>query len=306
MAGIATTVKQSLALQISLVLAFLMMMLMAGIAFYIVERRAAAMEADHKGKAVLAANLGAQSYSTVLEEAIDNGILEVTDVFDRNYVLIEGYEWGKNPKYHTRYDSVTDKSVLVMQDRFLDDPDFRFVVGVDVNGYLPTHNSKYMQPLTGDPVKDLEGNRAKRIFNDPTGIAAAKNQQDGFIQMYKRDTGETMWDVSSPIFVKGKHWGGFRIGVSINRLDEAIAKERTFLLAVFAVFTLVVMGIIFFMIKRAMKGVEDLTTAADLISMGEGLETAIKSQTIDEIGRLTKSLDRLRVSMKAAMERMGE
>jgi methyl-accepting chemotaxis protein len=32
------------------------------------------------------------------------------------------------------------------------------------------------------------------------------------IQTYRRDTGEVMHDISSPIFVRGKQWGGFRIG----------------------------------------------------------------------------------------------
>jgi len=32
------------------------------------------------------------------------------------------------------------------------------------------------------------------------------------VQTYKRDTGEVMHDLSVPIYVDGKHWGGFRIG----------------------------------------------------------------------------------------------
>ncbi len=32
------------------------------------------------------------------------------------------------------------------------------------------------------------------------------------LQTYKRDTGEIMHDMSVPIRVKGRHWGGFRIG----------------------------------------------------------------------------------------------
>jgi methyl-accepting chemotaxis protein len=32
------------------------------------------------------------------------------------------------------------------------------------------------------------------------------------LQTYKRDTGEIMHDISVPIFIAGKHWGGFRMG----------------------------------------------------------------------------------------------
>lgn len=40
--------------------------------------------------------------------------------------------------------------------------------------------------------------------------------QDGrsglLLQTYRRDTGEIMHDLSVPVYVNGKHWGGFRIG----------------------------------------------------------------------------------------------
>jgi HAMP domain-containing protein len=114
-----------------------------------------------------------------------------------------------------------------------------------------------------------------------------------------------MWDVSSPIHVKGKHWGGFRVGVSMQRID---GRERVLLATLagyFAVFGLVTIGIMFFVVRRAMRPVLALSARADEISMGEGLENPIKTEAIDEIGQLTKTLDRLRVSMKAAMSRLG-
>ncbi len=95
-----------------------------------------------------------------------------------------------------------------------------YAVLSDRNGYVPTHNTKYSQPLTGDAEKDKLGNRTKRIFNDPVGLGAAHyNGADGkgyLQQVYERDTGEKMWDISAPVFVKGKHWGGFRIGYQMD------------------------------------------------------------------------------------------
>ena len=58
-----------------------------------------------------------------------------------------------------------------------------YAVGVDVNGYLPTHNTRYQQPPTGDKEKDKVGNRTKRIFDDPVGAKAAANLEDGFLQV---------------------------------------------------------------------------------------------------------------------------
>jgi HAMP domain-containing protein len=55
-----------------------------------------------------------------------------------------------------------------------------------------------------------------------------------------------------------------------------------------------------------MKPVTALTAAATQISLGEDLDTPIKSTEVDEIGKLTKTIDRLRLSMKAAMSRLGQ
>ena len=299
-------IKSQLSLKIALPLAALMIVFTSLVATYVTYSQVTTMEDMTLAKARMAANLGASTYGSVLEQSIDSGAITVNDVFDREYVEVKGYNWGDNPKYHTRYDSVTDQAVLLFQDEFVKDEDFVFALGVDVNGYGPTHNSKYQAPLTGDPAKDNVGNRTKRIFKDPVGITAAKNTEPGLQQVYKRDTGVTMWDVSSPIYVKGKHWGAFRLGVSIEKINARKNALLFTLIGLFAFFALVVTGSIFGMIKSAMRPVEELTKAADMISMGEALETPIKPKTTDEIGKLTKSIDRLRSSMKAAMSRLGE
>jgi len=87
-----------------------------------------------------------------------------------------------------------------------------FAVLVDRNGYLPTHNQRYSQPLTGNLAQDLVNNRTKRIFNDRTGYAAARNRAPFLIQRYQRDTGEVMADLSVPVMVNGTQWGSVRLG----------------------------------------------------------------------------------------------
>jgi nitrate/nitrite-specific signal transduction histidine kinase len=114
-----------------------------------------------------------------------------------------------------------------------------------------------------------------------------------------------MWDVSSPIFVKGKHWGGLRLGVSMDRIA---AHQRALVLTLaglFAVFFAVTTGTLYLALRRAMRPVVQLTAAAEQIGLGEALDQPIKSTAIDEIGQLTKTIDRLRASMKAAMTRLG-
>jgi HAMP domain-containing protein len=304
--SVVETIQESLGLKITLKLAVLMIGLTAAAAIGITLLQTQSMEALTLEKARVAAAIGARQYGDFFDNAIDGGQMTVADAFDRSYVEIKGYDFGGKPKYHTRYDAFTDRAVLVFQDKFLDHKDFLFAVGVDENGYLPTHNTRFQKPVTGDPAEDLAGNRTKRKFDDPVGIAAARNTDPTLVQVYKRDTGETMWDVSAPIFVKGRHWGGFRVAVSMQRIADRMLLLLITLVGAFALFGVVTLAAMYLVVRGAMKPVAALTEAATKIGLGEDLDTPIKTDEVDEIGKLTKSIDRLRLSMKAAMARLGQ
>lgn len=168
----------------------------------------------------------ARAVGELFEIAVENGVFTAEEVFDHNYRAVPNTD---PQKYHTAYDTFADENFLRLQDAPLADSDVVFVVAVDANGYLPTHNSCFTQPLTGDYQTDLVGNRTKRIFDDPVGISAARNTQPVFTQIYWRDTGEVMWDVSVPIKVFGKHWGGLRVGLSMAGVaDNTINSVQAF------------------------------------------------------------------------------
>ncbi|NOG60973.1 MAG: methyl-accepting chemotaxis protein [Proteobacteria bacterium] len=152
----------------------------------------------------------ANKVKDVFEQAIKDGEVSEHDLFDRDYQVIE----GTNPhKYSTRFDSFTDRVLPEVQEPILEQySDILFAGAVDNNGYFPTHNKRYAQPLTGDYDTDLNNNRTKRIFNDRTGSRCGSNKERYLLQTYKRDTGEIIHDISAPIVVNGKHWGGFRMG----------------------------------------------------------------------------------------------
>jgi hypothetical protein len=171
------------------------------------------MEEEITSKGKSAALAGAKIMERVLASAIENGKFDSDELFDENYEPIPGTD---PQKFHTSYDTYLDETIQEIEDDFLaKDSQVVFAVLVDRNGYLPTHNTKYSQPLTGDREKDKLGNRTKRLFNDKVGLTAAKNLHDVLVQAYARDTGEKIWDISVPVYVKGRHWGAFRIGYSM-------------------------------------------------------------------------------------------
>jgi HAMP domain-containing protein len=299
-------IRRSIALKVSLILAVITLVITIAAGVFITSGQVQAMEDLTLSKARLASALGAQTFGALLEDAIDNGYLTVGDVFDTSYQEIKGYDWSGKPKFHTRYDSYLDRVALAYEDKFLETPEFLFAVGADINGYVPTHNTIFQQALTGESSHDIMGNRTKRIFNSPVELKAVTNEAGTLVQEYKRDTGAKVWDVSAPIHVKGKHWGGFRVGVSVAEITKLKNALMLSLSIVFATLLAASVGAIFVMIKRSMKPLERLAAMAIDISTGEGLDNPIKVATVDEVGRMAKSLDRLRTSLKAAMSRLGE
>ena len=170
------------------------------------------MEEEIESKGKNAAASAAKAMEQLLAEAVASGQLSLEDVFDENYVPILGTD---PPKFHTRYDAFCDERIQDFEDDHLRDSQVIYAVMVDRNGYLPTHHRQNSQPLTGDPEKDRLGNRTKRMFNKPVELAAARNTDGVLVQVYFRDTGEKLWDISAPIFVNGRHWGAFRIGYNM-------------------------------------------------------------------------------------------
>lgn len=138
------------------------------------------------------------------------GRVTEAQLFDTFYVPIPDTE---PQKYHTQNDRLIDQISQSVLDAYLrKDKRLKFVVIVDQNGYLPTHNSRYTMPLTGNRDMDTKNNRTKRLFNDRTGIAAARNTNPYLLQHYSRDTGEMMSDLSVPVFINNMHWGAIRFG----------------------------------------------------------------------------------------------
>jgi methyl-accepting chemotaxis protein len=116
-------------------------------------------------------------------------------------------------KFTTDWDRLSDRDILAIEEAVLARSQaIVYAVITDRNGYVPTHNQRFSQPLTGNAAVDLVNNRTKRMYHDRAGIAAARNEAPFLIQRYERDTGEVLADLSVPLYVRGLRWGAVRIG----------------------------------------------------------------------------------------------
>jgi methyl-accepting chemotaxis protein len=162
------------------------------------------------------ANKCAKEVTETIENALKKGLISSSDIWDRNYVPVP----NTNPqKYRTRFTDFFKQHIQPIEDKYLNmNPNLRYFVFLDTNGYLPAHNSIYDKPLTGNYEKDLAGNRSMRIFNDTVGLNAARNTDSLIIQNNPRDTGEVISDIGVPVFIESKHFGGIRIGLAVENM----------------------------------------------------------------------------------------
>jgi methyl-accepting chemotaxis protein len=159
----------------------------------------------------------AAEISAVFEQSIASGRISEAALFDRNYEPIPGSD---PEQLMAGCVALTDEVLPPIQEPLLDfDERVVFCAAVDVNGFLPTHNLKFGQPQGSDPVWNAANCRNRRIFNDRVGLAAGQNTEPFLLQTYRRDMGGgnfvMMKDVSAPIRVGGKHWGGVRLAYKV-------------------------------------------------------------------------------------------
>jgi methyl-accepting chemotaxis protein len=156
----------------------------------------------------------AKQISAAFETAIERGDIKLAQLMDESYREIP----GTDPKqYLTDYVAFTDRILPPIQDPIQKvDPRIVFCVAWAKGGYLPTHNPDYRLPQGADPVWNNANCRNRRLFNDRAVRRVAANTKPFLLQTYRREMGGgkfvLMKDLSSPIYIRGRHWGAFRMG----------------------------------------------------------------------------------------------
>jgi methyl-accepting chemotaxis protein len=156
----------------------------------------------------------ARQISAAFEAAVARGEITIDQLMDEKYREIP----GTDPKqYMTDYVTFTDRILPDIQDPIQKfDPRIVFCVAWAKGGYLPTHNPNYRHKQGPDPVWNNANCRNRRLFSDRAVKKVAANTRPFLLQTYRRDMGGgnfvLMKDVSSPIHVRGRHWGAFRMG----------------------------------------------------------------------------------------------
>ncbi len=167
----------------------------------------------------------AKQTSELFENAIKTGEITEGDLFDFNYVDIP----NTNPvQCKTKFTDFCDKHLPSIQQPVLEGEDNTRVAtctATDINGYIPRHiNARHNPQRPDDPAYNNLNCRSMRIYNDPSGMNAARNRNKFLLQTYRipylGGQYAVLKDCSSPIYINGKHWGCMRLTYDIRITDE--------------------------------------------------------------------------------------
>jgi len=163
---------------------------------------------------IRAAQQAAGQIGQLLEDALRTHTIDEAALFDERYQPVE----GSSPQQHmTRFVALAERLFPPVQEGMLKLSDkVVFCIAADRNGYIPCHNQAYNQAQrAGDVLWNTAHCRNRRIFNDRTGLASARNTRPFLLQTYRRDMGGghfvVMKEAAAPISVAGRHWGGLRL-----------------------------------------------------------------------------------------------
>jgi methyl-accepting chemotaxis protein len=167
---------------------------------------------------ITAVQKGAADIAAAFAAALAAGQITQIDLFSKTYTQIP----GTDPQQVTApFTALCDRLLPAIQEPLLAlSPRIVFCAAVDLNGYLPTHNRAFSQPpRPGQRDWNAANCRNRRIFDDRVGLGAGRSTRPFLLQSYRRDMGggqfALMKDVSAPIMVGGRHWGGLRLAYRV-------------------------------------------------------------------------------------------
>ena len=298
---------RSLKLKSSLIIISVVLPLLIASLVWDLNRQGGLMRKSVLDRGQILAVTGAETAGKILSDAVNNGALTEAQMFDKNYRIIPN---TSPEKYFTAYDSFIDENLQSIGDAFLKDDTVKYAFVQDSNGYIPSYNSKFASKrIVDDPASMIRQSQdyylmSKRILEDTVSLAAARNTEPTLFQEYNKvDTGEVIWDISSPIYVNGRHWGAFRVGIPINATNKNIAVIRNQIIGA-GIAIIAVLTMLAFYISRLITGpLKQLEKAFALVGEGDFTVKDIEITSEDEIGSLVRSFVTMVEKLRNVTER---
>ncbi|MBU7008824.1 methyl-accepting chemotaxis protein [Phosphitispora fastidiosa] len=190
-------------------------------------------------------------------------------------------------------DSVNSKNYNLLRDAYKElmefDDEVRYLVLVDKTGKAYVHSSL-----------DREG----RVFNDPVGIKAAEATAP-LAQLYNRDTGELIYDVSYPVKIDGQHWGAMRMGIPVEVLETAQTDALKSAVLVAVIVIAVSVLLMAFVVGRILAPINHVVEKTRLVSEGDFTQT-VEVTSNDEIGAMANAFNEMIANIRSLINQVKE
>ena len=173
--------------------------------------------------------IGAKMASSILTDMLSNYVimhdhdyieldhLGFTTLYGNKIDISEEYfkkiGTGKFQRYYNGYDQHPDVIAIFtsIQEAFLDFENIGFAILIDKNGYVPIHNKKFAEQITGVFSYDIIFNREKRMWKE----FAAENLQSTAreiidnLYVYEQDTNYKLFVAKADVVIDGELLGHF-------------------------------------------------------------------------------------------------
>ena len=241
--------------------------------------------------------IGAKNVGTIIENAINFRILSKIDFFDSQFVPLKNTD---PQEYETKFDRYLNGALSPILNEYLQSEDIVYARALDLNGYVPVKTM--IVEKAPNPVIDTLG---KQILLDDRTNKASLDDQKGLVQIYTTPQNITITEFSSPIYVKGVRWGTFIVGYKDYPKNNFSFFLRPFSLIGWSVLLIVTISVIFLIINYFLSPITQLSKMASNAADGK-IDEKIHIPGNTDLGELGSAIDRLRVSMKVAIERLAK
>jgi methyl-accepting chemotaxis protein len=153
-----------------------------------------------------------------LENAIRSKRISEADLFDTEYQMIKDTDPIQVLAKHTTL--IEELFPPLIEPPLQQSDRIVFCCITDRNGYIAAHNRKYSHPQRpGDRIWNAANCRNRRVFDDRTGILAARTGKS-IVQTYARDMGGgnfvMLKEIDAPIRAGNRNWGAVRMAVKLS------------------------------------------------------------------------------------------
>jgi len=214
------------------------------------------------------AQVGARVVRYVIERAVANGILSLRELFDDDYRPMPDND---SPRYRSEYDLYLDRNLQQQLDAFVEGGSTYYAYVVTRDGYIPIHtNPEHSKRFISDRARPLSTARSTELIDNP----------DGFKYL----------EFSSPIWISGRLWADFRVGIPQSLVYREAKQQLWFTLGATALFSLMLAGLMYCAVRYSLRPLQELSTVTAQMASGDLGARGVYDGT-DELGDLTRSFN---------------